>query len=107
MEVPEWEETDVMASSTTRELAWMVCHCSSREDKRRQVVNSAYSRSVKVKVWVVLWAAWEAAWEAAWAVEWVVSAAKREVWAAMVAAGEALGAPIENRYFDNQNDFKQ
>ena len=66
MEVPEWEETDVMASSTTRELAWMVCHCSSREDKRRRVDNSAYSRLAKVKVWVVLWAAWVAAW----AVEW-------------------------------------
>ena len=91
MEVPEWEETDVMASSTTRELAWMVCHCSSREDKRRRVDNSAYSRLAKVKVWVVLWAAWVAAW----AEEWVASAAKREVWAAMVAAGEALGAPIE------------
>ena len=95
MEVPEWEETDVMASSTTRESAWMVIDCSSREDKRRRVVNSAYSRLAKVKVWVVLWA-----------VEWVVSAAKREVWAAMVAAGEAIGSPID-RYFDNQNDFKQ
>ena len=71
----------------------MVCHCSSREDKRRRVVNSAYSRLAKVKVWVVLWAAWEAAWAVEWAVEWVASAAKREVWAAMVAAGEAKGTP--------------
>ena len=105
MEVPEWEETDVMACSTTRESAWMVCHCSSREDKWRQVNNAN-----KLKVWVVLWVAWEAckaACKEEWVVVRVVSAAKMVVWAAMVVAGEALGAPIQNRYFDNQTDFKQ
>ena len=95
--------------------------CSSREDKWRPV-NSVN----KVKVWAVLWAAWAVvwvaawvsawveAWAVAWAVacmvaweEWVVSLAKTAVWAVMVAAGEAIGAPRMNRYFDNQNDFKQ
>ena len=87
--------------------------CSSREDKWRQV-----SSVNKVKVWAVLWAAWAAVWVAAWAVawavacmvaweEWVDSLEKTAVWAVMVAAGEAIGAPRMNRYFDNQNDFKQ